>query len=310
MESYKKNENPTLEEKQRALVELDREHGVGKCEVFSMWTIYDRRNHPGKLKKGRKVETFIGADSEPTITRDDNANYSPISLDQAAIMAEDSCGDFSDWLYSEPGFLIVTDGDGETLSPGLQAWYTFTRYCGWRRNVWRKVTSTIRANNKPLAESTLRNQKERCVERFGKHLDSYQVDYHGNPVSKLSQSFISKGQRWALNDYNEEPQAETLYYSSDKETTISRSGLPCESGWITTPVSDCGVPLNPDGSIHVDTDIMEDHEPLDIPSSWDGTILGDNNYWKTREDKLFVPPVKSLSSRTLELLAMADSFDD
>jgi len=270
MESYKKNESPTLEEKQRALAALDREHGIEKCEVFSTWTIYDRRNHPGKLKKGKKVETFVGADSEPTITRDDNANYSPVSLDQAAIMAEDSCGDFADWLHSANdsaveliGLLIVTDGDGKPLSPGLQPWYPFTRYCGWRRNVWRKVTSTIRANNKPLAESTLRNQKERCIERYGKHLDSYRVDYHGNPVSKLSQSFISKGQRWALNDYNEEPQAETLYYSSDKETTIPRCG-PMESGWITTPVSDCGVPLNLDGSIHVDVDTMQHHEPLPV----------------------------------------------
>jgi len=262
MEPYRKLEKPTYDHKFNVLVELDREHGIAKCESISAWRIYDKRNHPGKLKKGRRVVTFVGAASEPTITRDKNARFSPVTFKQAELMSKDSIGDFSQWLLSDAGFLIVTDKNGEDISPATQGLWTFSRFCGFRRNVWRKVSSTPNPNSKPLADSTLKDHGKRSRDKYSKHLDTYRADFDGMPVAKLSQSFIVDSQpEIGCATLAEHEREQAMFFTQEATVTTARV-VKAEAGWILTPVKECDVPLNEDGSVYVDIDTMQHHERL------------------------------------------------
>jgi hypothetical protein len=234
MEAYRKLENPTLDDKYRALVELEKETGIPKCESISAYRIWFKRNHPGKTKKGK------------------DAAYRPISFKQAELMAEDSCNDFSCWLLSDKGFLIVTGKQGEPLSPGVQGLYTYSRWCGHRSNVWRSINSAPKPDSKPLSDRTLKDHGKRSHDRYGKHLDTYRADFHGMPMAKLSQSFVGKNQQDGFTDTQ---QAQTLFYTQEKETVIHRTGLPCQAGWMTTRVDS----LHEDNRIGID-DINADPE--------------------------------------------------
>jgi hypothetical protein len=70
------------------------------------------------------------------------------------------------------------------------------------------------------------------------------------PVAKLSQSFILDN-----DDFTDTQQAQTLFYTREKEVVISRSGIPCEAGWMITRVTS----LRDDNRISAE-DINADHE--------------------------------------------------
>jgi len=196
MDAYQKLENPTFHQSHSAINALEREQGLDKCHSISAYRIWYKRNHPDKTKKGKDAE------------------YKPVTFDQADCMAEDSFGDWGQWLLSESGFLIVTDGDGNPISPGLQGLYTFSRWCGHRRNVWRSIKSTPKINSKPLAKSTLANREKVLREEYACHMSTYAADRHGMPVAKLSQSFIGEGQQ---DNYETQPQAQSRYYTAPRK---------------------------------------------------------------------------------------------